>query len=83
MNYSEFQQSLRETNESLNEALQCAVIILRRAQELPLAQRGYMIDMVKDLISVNGEGLSFEPQMLLSCDKIFPESNLAGDHINR
>jgi hypothetical protein len=74
MNYSEFQQSLRETNESLNEALRCAAIILQRAQELPLAQRGIMIDMVRNQISVNGEDLSFEPQLLLSGEKIIPEN---------
>jgi hypothetical protein len=74
MDFYQFQQSLRETNESLNLALKCAVIILERAQELPLAQRGIMIDMVRDLISVNGEDMSFEPQLLLSGDKIIPEN---------
>jgi hypothetical protein len=70
MNYSEFQQSLRETNESLNEALRCAAIILQRAQELPLAQRGIMIDMVKELILVQGKNRVSEFQCLLPTDEI-------------
>jgi hypothetical protein len=82
MDFLEFKQSLRQTNESLNEALRCTVIILQRAQELPPYQRIGMLNMVKNLISVNGEDMSFEPQLLLSGDNILPESKLAGDQIN-
>lgn len=59
MDFYQFQQSLRETNESLNLALKCAVIILERAQELPPAQRICALDMVEALIS-GYEDVSFD-----------------------
>jgi hypothetical protein len=64
MDFYQFQQSLRETNESLNLALKCAVIILERAQELPPAQRTCVIDMVEALIPGHEE-VSFDADVSL------------------
>jgi hypothetical protein len=55
MDFYQFQQSLRETNESLNLALKSIVIILERAQELPLSQRTFALDMVEALMSGHEE----------------------------
>jgi hypothetical protein len=55
MDFSEFLISLKNANQVNTEALQCAAIILRRAQELPVNQRPLMLDIVKKLISVRGQ----------------------------
>jgi hypothetical protein len=64
MDFYQFQQSLRETNESLNLALKCAVIILERAQELPVTQREFALDMVEDLMSGHEE-VNFDADLSL------------------
>jgi hypothetical protein len=65
MDLLEFKQSLRETNESLNLALKCAVIILERAKEFPPIQRTCALDMVKEFISIQRKNRVSEFQSIL------------------
>jgi len=53
MDFSELLFDIRDANKAEMEALKCAAIILRRAQKIPLNQRGDMIELVKELISVH------------------------------
>jgi hypothetical protein len=73
MDFYQFQQSLRETNETMNLALKCAVIILERAQELPLIQREFALDMVNELISVHGQENSVDASNVFSRDKMLAD----------
>jgi len=62
MDFSELLLDIRDANKAEMEALKCAAIILRRAQKIPLNQRGDMIELVKELISVHGDDSMFIDQ---------------------
>ena len=55
MQFSDFQQMMRERNESTILALQCAVSVLRRAREITPERRKSVVAFVGDLIST-GQG---------------------------
>jgi hypothetical protein len=52
--FFEFLKTVDESNKADNIALHCAKIILKRAEEVHPAMRGYMIDSVVELIQAEG-----------------------------
>jgi|GEM_PF-6511449 len=53
MDFAQYLISIRDVNEAEMEALKIAAAILRRAQELPLQQRPFMLALVQELIAVH------------------------------
>lgn len=54
--FSDFQGAVKERNEILSAAIQCAAYVLHRSREFPLDQRRGMIERVKLLISIDDIG---------------------------
>ena len=55
--FPEFQQMIRDRNEITRAALECAVLVLSLARELPSEHQKPMIVLLKDLISLEeGQG---------------------------
>ena len=52
LQFSEFQQIVRERNESTILALQCAVSVLRRVREITPERRESVVAFVGDLIAI-------------------------------
>jgi hypothetical protein len=52
LQFSDLQQIIWDKNEITKVALECAVLVFRRARELPPEQQKPVLAIVKDLISV-------------------------------